>query len=108
MAISYTWSFPQFDAANSEDGFVDVVKTIHWRLDGVDGEYSAGTHGPVELGDPEAGSFINFDDLTEQWAIDAVSGQLDLVAAKNAIDSQIEAQRNPPIVAKKPPFAGGA
>ena len=106
MATSYTWSFPQFDTANSEGGFTNVVKTIHWRLDGVDGEYSAGAYGTVGLGDPEAGSFINFDNLTEQWAINVVSGQLDVVAAKSAIDANIEEQRNPFIVAKKPPFAG--
>lgn len=106
MATSYTWSFPQFDTANSEGGFVNVVKTIHWRLDGVDGEYSAGAYGTVGLGDPESGSFINFDNLTEQWAIDAVSGRLDVVASKAAIDAKIEEQRNPPVVAKKPPFAG--
>ena len=106
MATAYTWSFPQFDTANSDGGFANVVKTIHWRLDGVDGGYAAGAYGTVGLGDPEAGSFINFDNLTEQWAIDAVSGQIDVVAAKSAIDVEIEAQRNPPIVPKKPPFVG--
>ena len=32
---TYTWSFPQFDTAPSEDGLTNVVKTIHWRLDAV-------------------------------------------------------------------------
>ena len=39
----FTWSFPQFDVAKAEDGLTDVVKTIHWRYDAVDGDYSAST-----------------------------------------------------------------
>ena len=101
---TYTWSFPQFDTAPSEDGLTNVVKTIHWRLDAVDGEYSAGGYGTVGLDAPSPGSFVNYNDITEQWAIDAVSGKLDVTAAKTALDNQIEQQRNPPVVPTKPPF----
>ena len=28
---TYTWDFPTFDTAPSEDGLSDVIKTIHYR-----------------------------------------------------------------------------
>ena len=31
MSIVYTWSFPQFEVAPSEDGLTNVVSVIHWR-----------------------------------------------------------------------------
>lgn len=104
MSIAYTWNFPQFDVAKSEDGLTDVVKTIHWRYEAVDGDYIAGAYGSVGLGAPNPQDFIPYDQITEQWAIDAVSASVDVPAMQLNLAGQIEAQINPPIVPMPPPF----
>ena len=44
---TYTWSFPQFEVAPSTDGLTDIVRVIHWRVDGFDGTFSAGASDPA-------------------------------------------------------------
>lgn len=104
MAITYTWSFPQFDVAKAEDGLTDVVKTIHWRYDAVDGDYSAGAYGSVGVGAPNPTDFIPFASLTKVWAIAAVSESVDVPAMTTSLDAQIATAKNPPIVPMKAPF----
>lgn len=104
MAIVYTWSFPQFDVAPSLDGLTDVVKVINWRYDAVDGDYNAGAYGSVGLGDPNPEDFIPYEQITEQWAIDAVSSSVDVPALQESLAQQIANQKNPPVVPMQPPF----
>ena len=106
MAVTYTWSFPQFDCAPSEDGLTDVVKVIHWRLDGTDGQFSSGAYGTVALGAPNPTDFTPYDQITEQWAVNAVTGSegFDLAGTEAAIAGNIAAQANPPVVPLPPPF----
>jgi len=101
---TYTWSFPQFDVAKSEDGLTDVVKVIHWRYDAADGDVSAGAYGSCGLGAPESGSFIPFANLTEAWAIACVTAQINLEEVKAALEKQIDTQKNPPLVPMAAPF----
>ena len=100
----FTWSFPQFDVAKAEDGLTDVVKTIHWRYDAVDGDYSAGLYGTVGLGAPNPTGFIPFADLTKVWAIAAVSESVDVPAMTTSLDAQIATAKKPPIVPMNAPF----
>lgn len=105
MSIVYTWSFPQFEVAPSEDGLTDVVSVIHWRLDGMDGAFSAGAYGSVALGAPNPAAFTPYADITEQWAIDAVSAVIDLPAVEAALAGEINKKMNPATVPMAPPFA---
>ena len=104
MAITYTWSFPQFDVAKAEDGLTDVVKTIHWRYDAADGDHSAGVYGSAGVGAPDSANFIPFANLTEEWAIAAVSESVDVPAMQAALAANIANQIDPPIVPMNPPF----
>lgn len=104
MPINYTWVFPQFDVAKSEDGLTDVVKVIHWQYFGADGEYTASEYGTVTLGPPNPTDFIPYDQLTEQWAINAVSEQVNVLDMEARLAVDIAAQKNPPIVPMPPPF----
>jgi hypothetical protein len=101
---TYTWSFPQFDVAKSEDGLTDVVKTIHWRYDATDGDYSAGAYGTVGLGAPNPQGFVAFENLTEAWTISAVSASIDVQEMKSNLAAQIALAKNPPIQKMTPPF----
>lgn len=94
MAITYEWSFPNFECDNS-----NKVKTIHWRYTAVDGEYSASMYGSC------AGSKgMDFDAMTKDHAIMCVKENQSETDMKANLASQIEAQKNPATVSKTKDF----
>jgi len=104
MSIVYTWSFPQFEVAPSEDGLVQVVKTIHWRLDAIDAGVSAGVYGSVALAAPNPDAYTPFDEITEEWAIAATSSLIELDQVQSTLAGEIDKKKNPPVVPMQPPF----
>jgi len=92
MAITYEWSFPNFET-NSEN----VVKTIHWRYTAVDGEHSASMYGSC------AGSEgMDFDAMTKEHCISCVLENQDTSEAdmQSNLSAQIEEQKNPALTSK--------
>ena len=78
MAITYEWSFPNFetDADNK-------VKVIHWRYTAVDGEHSATMYGSDgETNDQD------FDSMTKEDAIACVLEHSEVQAVCNAVWTQ--------------------
>jgi len=104
MPATYTWSFPHFEVAKSEDGFTNVVKTIHWRYDAVDGDVSAGAYGSVGLPAPSSDSFVSYEQIVGQWAVDNVSSLVDIPALQASLEAQIQILKNPLTVLEAPPF----
>ena len=92
MATEYTWSFPNFevDADNK-------VKVIHWRLDAVDGEHSAGIYGSDSNTSDQ-----DFDSITKDEAKACVIEHSDTTEdeMKANLDAQIEAKKNPAVTSK--------
>jgi hypothetical protein len=85
MAITYEWSFPNFEV-NSEN----EVKTIHWRYTATDGDYSASMYGSC------AGSEgMDFDEMTQEHAIMCVTENQPVEDMQSNLSAQIEAQKNP-------------
>jgi len=61
--VTYTWSVPMTER-NLADGGITV---IHWRCDGVDGDYSASSYGTTShTPDADADGFIAYDSVTKQ------------------------------------------
>lgn len=87
--MTTTWTIAQLDRQTS-DG---LVTTAHWRVDAVDGEYSAGSYGTVgfERGD----TFTSYDSLTEAQVIAWVKDKLDVAEIETGLQAQIDAQKNP-------------
>jgi hypothetical protein len=87
--MTITWTIAQLDRQTS-DG---LVTTAHWRVDAVDGEYSAGSYGTVgfERGD----TFIAYDSLTETQVIAWVKDKLDVEEIEAGLQAQIDAQKAP-------------
>jgi hypothetical protein len=87
--MTTTWTIAQLDRQTS-DG---LVTTAHWRVDAVDGDYSAGSYGSVgfERGD----TFIAYDSLTEAQVIAWVKDKLEVADIEASLASQIESQKNP-------------
>ena len=87
--MNITYTIAQLDRQTS-DGLVTVA---HYRIDAVDGEYSAGTYGTVgfERGD----TFVAYDSLTEAQVIAWVKDKLDVEGIEAGLQAQIDAQKNP-------------
>ena len=87
MNITYTIS--QLDRQTS-DG---LVTTAHWRVDAVDGDYSAGSYGTVgfERGD----TFTAYDSLTEAQVIAWVKDKVEVAEIEASLQAQINAKKNP-------------
>ena len=86
MAITYEWSFPNFEV-NSEN----EVKTIHWRYTATDGDYSASMYG--SCGGSEG---MDFTAMTKDHAIACVvENNSSEEEMQTNLSAQIEAQKNP-------------
>ena len=96
MAITYEWSFPNFECDSS-----NVVKTIHWRYTATetveDNIYTASMYGSC------AGSEgMNFDAMTKEHCENCVLENQDTTIEdmQSNLSAQIEEQKNPATVSK--------
>lgn len=108
MAITYNWHIAQLDCYPEHEGNTDVVFVAHWRMDGTDGEHTAGVYGSVGLTlDPEA-DFTPYADLTEAqvvgWVKDAL-GEEQVAGYEDNVAAQIDALVNPPVVTPALPWS---
>lgn len=107
MAITNTWSVSQLDAYPEYEGNADVVFTVHWRLNGTDGEHTGGVYGSAGLTlDPEA-TYVPYADLTEAQVIgwvQAALGEEQVAAYEANVAEQIANQINPPVVSPALPW----
>jgi hypothetical protein len=87
--MTITWTIAQLDRQTS-DG---LVTTAHWRVDAVDGDYSAGSYGTVgfERGD----TFIAYDSLTEAQVIAWVKDKLEVADIEAGLTAQIAVKKAP-------------
>ena len=95
MAITYEWSFPNFET-NSEN----VVKTIHWRYTATE-TVGEDTHTASMYGSCAGSEGMNFDAMTKEHVIACVvennSSEADMQAN---LSSKIEKQKNPETISK--------
>jgi hypothetical protein len=97
--ITYNWTIAQLDRQTDTGGVV----TAHWRVTAVDGDYSASAYGTVGFTpDPDAPNFVPFEQLTEADVLAWVWASMDKDAAEASLATQIEAQKNPPVVSGLP------
>lgn len=92
MAITYEWSFPNFET-NSEN----VVKTIHWRYTAVDGDNSASMYGSCAGSDG-----MDFDAMTKEHCVSCVLENQDTTEEEmqSNLSAQIEEQKAPALTSK--------
>ena len=103
--ITYDWNCQTVDARPLEDGEVDVVYNVHWRVTGTSDELKPdGTaYSIVNIGtqavpwNPES-TFIPFEDLTNEIVVEwtqAAMGEEQVTSIEANIASQIERLINP-------------
>ncbi len=92
MAITYEWNF-NFDVNNSDN----IVKTIHWRYNGVDGEHSATMYGSCN------GADMPYDTMTKDQCISCVLENSEQTEEdmKSNLSNQIDELKTPTITKKQ-------
>ena len=103
--ITYDWNCRTVDARPLEDGQTDVVYNVHWRVTGTSDEvnpegnaYSAGSIGTQTVTWNPEGTFIPFEDLTNEIVVEwtqAAMGEEQVASIEASIASQIESLINP-------------
>lgn len=94
----YKWIINAMDTAPSEDGLTDVVKSVHWQFQAIDGEYIADEYGIMVCATPSETDFTAYADLTNEQVIGWLVAALPADQIKETVDAKIETQKNPPIV----------
>lgn len=111
MTITNTWVIQQLDAYPEYEGNTDVVFTVHWQLNGTDGEYTGHVYGSVGVSLDEGSTFTPYADLTEAqvigWVQDAL-GEEQVASYEANVAQQIADQIDPPVVTPPLPWAEGA
>ena len=96
--ITYNWNCRTVDVHPQEEGQTDVVYNVHWIVTGVDGDYSVTNIGTQVVPLSEGGTFIPFEDLTNEvvveWTKEAM-GEEQVTSIEASIAGQIEALINP-------------
>jgi hypothetical protein len=91
---AFTWRIAQLERETT-DGY---VYTAHYTVDAKDDTYSAGAYGSVGLERPE-GELIPYADLTEElvvgWVKEKLGGDEKVAEIQDALQAQIDEQRNP-------------
>jgi hypothetical protein len=101
-----TWVIERLDCVPQVPEGADYVVTAYWRCNGVDGDYSGTVYATTSFPVVEGTSFTPYANLTQDQVLGWVwANGVDKAATEAAVEGQIEAQKNPPIVAPPLPWA---
>ena len=106
--INYTWLAERLDAYPEKDGFKDVVFTVCWRVNAVDGEYFSTSFGNQPIALNTSDQFTPYADLTQSQVIDWVKTAMEpprVAEIENGLANQIAYQKNPPVISPVLPWA---
>ena len=106
MSTVITWNISQLDCVPQTAEGADYVVTAHWQCTGVDGAYSGQVYSTTSFAVVEGTSFTPYADLTQDQVLGWIwDNGVDKDATEAAVEGQIEAQINPPIVAPPLPWS---
>jgi hypothetical protein len=101
---TFTWTVSQLDCYPQADNETDVVFTVHWQLTGTDGTYTGSVYSTCAVPAP-TGTFTPYADLTQEQVLGWIwANGVDQASAEAAVQAQIDAQINPPVVTPPLPW----
>jgi hypothetical protein len=105
MAVTYTWIVERMSCYPQAEGQTDVVFSVDWRLNGVDGDYVATVYDTCAVpvpGDP----FTPYAELTQEQVLGWIwANGVDKNEYETSIAGQIAYQMNPPVITPPLPWA---
>ncbi len=100
-----TWNISQLDCLPQSAEGADYVVTAHWQCTGVDGDYNGSVYSTCSVPFQKDKSFTPYANLTLDQVLGWVwANGVDKDATEAAVESQIEAQKNPPVVSPPLPW----
>lgn len=111
MAITTTWKIDSLECKIEDQGFSDVVYTIHWRLHANEGSASTSIYGSQSVNfdpsDPDY-EFVPYEELEEAtvigWLHDAM-GVEGVIEKEEAVTTILEGIMNPVVESKPLPWS---
>jgi hypothetical protein len=105
MATTMTFEYPQLDRVAKKGDKVDVVQTIHWRVNCVsdsdkdaNGRYlTAGIYGTTATEFEKGASFTEYNSITKDWC------KAKVLAALGKTEEELKAQLDADIAEQKTP-----
>ena len=112
MATTMTFEYPQLERVAKKGDNVDVVQTIHWRVNCVsdsdkdaNGIYlTAGIYGTTATAVEDGASFVAYNSITKDWCKTKVLAALGKTEEelKAQLDADIAEQKTPTILTGTP------
>lgn len=103
---TFNWQVVQMNAYPEKDGLTDVVFTVHWTLNGVDGDYNGSIYGSCGVTLDPSAPYTPYADLTQEQVLDWIwAGGVDKAASEANVQAQIDQQINPTVVTPPLPWA---
>jgi hypothetical protein len=97
MATTITWSITAMNCSTTEQN-PDTVIVCHYTCAGTDGTYNASVYSTCSVPSP-TGSFTPYSDLTQEQVLGwCYANGVDKTATEAAVEAQLQAQINPPVV----------
>jgi hypothetical protein len=99
-----TWSITAMNCSTTEQN-PDTVIVCHWTCSGTDGTYNASIYSTCSVPSP-TGSFTPYSSLTQEQVLDwCYANGVDKTATEAAVEAQLQAQINPPVVTPALPWS---
>jgi hypothetical protein len=100
-----TWNISVLDCLPQSAEGADYVVTAHWQCTGVDGDYNGSVYSTCSFAVVQGEAFTPYASLTLDQVLGWVwANGVDKDATEAAVEGQIEAQKNPPIVSPPLPW----
>ena len=101
-----TWNISVLDCLPQSAEGADYVVTAHWQCNGVDGAYTGQVYSTTSFAVVQGEAFTPYADLTQAQVLGWIwDNGVDKAATEAAVEGQIEAQKNPPVVSPPLPWA---
>ena len=98
------WKIEQMIVKPQDGSHTDVVVTAAWRCTDTSGEYSASNYGSMGFASP-GDVFVAYPDLTEDTVLGWIwANGVDKDEVEANVARELDAQVNPPVVAKPLPW----
>ena len=93
--MNTTWTIANLEHRTDDGGVV----VAHWRVNAVDGDYSASAYGTASFTpDPTASGFVPLDQLTEADVLEWVYTAVDKAETEANLAAKIDKLKNPETV----------
>jgi hypothetical protein len=89
------------------EGKQDYVVIARYEVIGVDGQYTASTTRVITFSTESVGSFVPYDQLTNEIVVGWIKGELEPSGVENieaSVQGQIDSQINPPTTPQSTPL----